>query len=41
MLIQHIYQSSLLENFDYEKDRRINDTIDKIRLKYDFKAVGL
>lgn len=28
------YQSYLLDDFNYEKDRAINDTIDKIRLKY-------
>lgn len=33
------YQCSLLDNFNYEKDRRINDTVDKIRLKYGSKAV--
>jgi DNA polymerase-4 len=33
------YQCSLLDNFDYEKDKRINDTVDKIRLKYGSKAV--
>ena len=33
------YQCSLLDTFDYEKDRRINDTVDKIRLKYGSKAV--
>ena len=33
------YQCSLLDNFDYEKDKRINDTIDKIRLRYGSKAV--
>ena len=33
------YQCSLLDTFDYEKDRKINDTIDKIRLKYGSKAV--
>ena len=33
------YQSSLFDTFDYEKDKKINDTIDKIRLKYGSKAV--
>lgn len=33
------YQCSLLDNFDYDKDRKINATIDKIRLKYGSKAV--
>ena len=33
------YQSSLLDTFNYEKDRRINDTVDKIRLKYGSTAV--
>ena len=33
------YQCSLLDTFDYEKDRRINDAVDKIRLKYGSKAV--
>ena len=33
------YQCSLLDTFNYEKDRRINDAVDKIRLKYGSKAV--
>ena len=28
------YQCSLLDNFNYEKDRKINKTVDAIRLKY-------
>jgi DNA polymerase IV len=33
------YQSYLLDDFNYAKDRAINDTIDKIRLKYGSKSV--
>ncbi len=33
------YQCALLDNFNYEKDRRINKTVDAIRLKYGSKAV--
>lgn len=33
------YQCSLLDSFNYEKDRRINKAIDEIRLKYGSKAV--
>ena len=33
------YQCSLLDSFDYDKDKRINDTVDKIRLKYGSKAI--
>ena len=33
------YQSSLFDTFNYEKDRKINETVDKIRLKYGSKAV--
>lgn len=33
------YQSSLLDEFNYAKDRAINDTIDNIRLKYGAKSV--
>jgi DNA polymerase-4 len=33
------YQCSLLDTFDYEKDRRINDTVDLIRLKYGSESV--
>ncbi|HEY8805760.1 MAG TPA: DNA polymerase IV [Clostridium sp.] len=33
------YQCSLLDSFDYEKDKTINDTVDKIRIKYGSKAV--
>ncbi len=33
------YQCSLLDNFNYEKDRRINNTVDKIRLKYGSKTI--
>jgi len=33
------YQCCLLDTFDYDKDNRINSTIDKIRLKYGSKAV--
>ena len=33
------YQCSLLDNFNYEKDRKINAAVDKIRLKYGSKAV--
>ncbi|MBC8060125.1 MAG: DNA polymerase IV [Clostridiaceae bacterium] len=33
------YQCSLLDNFNYEKDRKINRTVDAIRLKYGSKAV--
>lgn len=33
------YQCSLLDTFNYEKDRRLNDTVDKIRLKYGSKAL--
>lgn len=33
------YQCSLIDNFDYEKDRKINMAIDKIRLKYGADAI--
>ena len=33
------YQSSLFDTFNYEKDRKINDVVDEIRLKYGSKAV--
>ena len=33
------YQCSLLDAFDYDKDRRISDIVDRIRLKYGSKAV--
>jgi DNA polymerase-4 len=33
------YQSYLLDDFNYAKDRAINDTIDKIRLKFGSKSV--
>ena len=33
------YQCSLLDTFNYEKDRRINDTVDNIRLKYGSTAI--
>ncbi|MBZ9637709.1 DNA polymerase thumb domain-containing protein [Clostridium sp. FP1] len=33
------YQCSLLDTFNYEKDRRINEAIDKIRLKYGSTAI--
>jgi len=33
------YQCSLLDNFNYEKDKRINSAVDAIRLKYGSKAV--
>ncbi|SMC19785.1 DNA polymerase-4 [Clostridium acidisoli DSM 12555] len=33
------YQSSLLDNFDYEKDKAINNVIDDIRLKYGSNAI--
>jgi DNA polymerase IV len=33
------YQSYLLDDFNYAKDRAINETIDKIRLKYGSKSV--
>ena len=33
------YQCSLLDNFNYDKDRKINRTIDEIRLKYGAKTV--
>lgn len=33
------YQFSLLDNFNYEKDKKLNKTIDEIRLKYGSKAV--
>lgn len=32
-------QCSLIDSFDYEKDRRINKTIDEMRLKYGSKAI--
>lgn len=33
------YQGYLLDDFNYEKDRAVNETIDKIRLRYGSKAV--
>ena len=33
------YQCSLLDNFNYEKDREINKTVDVIRLKYGSGAI--
>jgi len=33
------YQCSLLDTFNYEKDRRLNDVVDKIRLKYGSNAI--
>jgi DNA polymerase IV len=33
------YQSYFLDDFNYEKDRSMNDTIDKIRLKYGSRSV--
>lgn len=33
------YQSSLLDDFDYEKDKAINNVIDDIRLKYGSNAI--
>jgi DNA polymerase IV len=33
------YQSCILDDFNYTKDRAINDAIDKIRLKYGSKSV--
>jgi DNA polymerase-4 len=33
------YQASLLDNFNYEKDRRLNIAIDEIRLKYGSKLI--
>lgn len=33
------YQYSLFDNFNYDKDRKINKTIDEIRLKYGAKTV--
>jgi len=33
------YQYSLLDTFNYEKDRKINKTIDEIRMKYGSKAI--
>ena len=34
------YQCSLLDNFNYEKDSRLNKAIDEIRLKYGSKAIS-
>ncbi|MDP4090873.1 MAG: DNA polymerase IV [Bacillota bacterium] len=33
------YQSYLLDDFNYEKDRAVNEAIDKIRLKYGSRAI--
>ncbi|WP_139905441.1 DNA polymerase Y family protein [Clostridium thermarum] len=33
------YQGYLLDDFNYEKDRAVNDVVDKIRLKYGSKAI--
>lgn len=33
------YQSYLLDDFNYEKDRAVNEVVDKIRLKYGSKAI--
>jgi DNA polymerase-4 len=33
------YQSSLIDNFNYEKDRKINKTVDELRLRFGPKAV--
>lgn len=33
------YQYSMLDTFNYEKDKKINNVIDKIRIKYGSKAV--
>lgn len=33
------YQSSLLDKFNYEKDKKINKTVDMIRLKYGNKSI--
>lgn len=33
------YQCSLLDNFNYEKDRKINKTVDELRLKYGSRAI--
>lgn len=33
------YQYSLLDTFNYEKDRKINKAVDEIRLKYGHKAI--
>lgn len=33
------YQSYMLDNFNYEKDRAINEAIDKIRIKYGAKSI--
>lgn len=33
------YQSSLLDTFNYEKDKKINKAVDEIRIKYGSKAV--
>ena len=33
------YQCSMMDNFNYEKDRKINKTVDEIRLKYGSKAI--
>lgn len=33
------YQSSLLDTFNYEKDKKLNNAVDSIRLKYGSKAI--
>ena len=34
------YQCSLLDTFNYEKDSKLNKTVDEIRLKYGHKAIS-
>lgn len=33
------YQSYMLDNFNYEKDRALNEAVDKIRIKYGAKSI--